>query len=90
MDPIDGTQKLHMVSGTWERGEQPVIILENDKTRSNKMVKTFKLKIASMPCICTACRGEANQETCIFKGIWNEQEEWIHELLVNEQKPVTS
>jgi hypothetical protein len=90
MDPIDGTLKLHMVSGTWERGEQPVIVLENDETRCNKMVKTFKLKIASMPCVCTACRGEANQETCIFKGIRNEREEWIHESLANEQRPVAS
>jgi hypothetical protein len=90
MDPIDGTLKLHMVSGTWERGEQPVVILE-DETRSNKTVKIFKLKIASMPCVCTACRGEATQqETCIFKGIRNEGEEWIHETLANEQKPVTS
>jgi hypothetical protein len=54
------------------------------------MVKTFKLKIATRPCVCTACRGEANQGTCIFKGIRNEQEEWIHESLANEQKPVAS
>jgi hypothetical protein len=54
MDPIDGRLKLHIVSGTWERGEQPVIVLENDETWSNKMVKTFKLKIANMPCVCTA------------------------------------
>jgi hypothetical protein len=90
MDAIDRMLKLHMVSGTWEHGEQPVIVLENDETRCNKMVKTFKLKIASMPCVCTACRGEANQETCIFKGSRNEPEEWIHESLANEQKPVTS
>jgi hypothetical protein len=70
MDPtIDGTLKLHMVSGTWERGEQPVIALKNDETWSNRMVNTFKLKISSMPCVCTACRGEANQETCIQRKL---------------------
>jgi hypothetical protein len=37
-----------------------VIVLENDEN------------IASMPCVCTAYRGEANQETYIFKGIQNE------------------
>ncbi len=78
MDPIDGTLELHMVSGTWEHGEQPVIILEYDEN------------IASMPCVCTACSGEANQETCIFKGVRNEREEWVHKSLANEQKPATS
>jgi hypothetical protein len=90
MDPIDGTLKLHMVSGTWERGKQLVMVLENDALQSNKIVKTFKLKIACMSCVCTACRGEANQETCIFKGVRNEREEWVHKSLVNEQKPATS
>jgi hypothetical protein len=42
MEPIDGTLKLHMVSGTWERGEQLGLVLGNDETQSNKMVKTFK------------------------------------------------
>jgi hypothetical protein len=90
MDPIDGNLKLHMVSGTSGRGEQLVMVLENDTSRSNETVKAFKLKIASMPCVCTACRGEANQETCIFKGVRNEREEWVHKSLVNEQKPATS
>jgi hypothetical protein len=58
MDPIDGTLKLHMVSGTWKRGEQLVMVLENHASRSNKTVKTFKLKIASMPCVCTGCSEE--------------------------------
>jgi hypothetical protein len=89
-DHIDGTLKLHMVSGTWECGEQLVMVLGNDETWCNKLVETFKLKIASMSCVCTSCREEANPETHIFKGLWNEQEEWIHELLANEQKPATS
>jgi hypothetical protein len=89
MDPIDGTLKLHMVSGTWERGQQQVMVLESDELRTNKTVKTFKLKIASMPCVCTACRGDTGH-ACIFKVVRNEREEWIHELLANEQKPATS
>jgi hypothetical protein len=36
MDPIDGTLKLHMVSGTWNCGEQLVMVLGNDELRQQK------------------------------------------------------
>jgi hypothetical protein len=81
-DPIDGTLKLHMVSGTWEHGERLIVVLGADMMPSNVMTKTYKLKLASIPCACKACRGEADhQGTCIFKGIRNEQEAWVHARL---------
>jgi hypothetical protein len=92
MDPIDGTLKLHMVSGTSEHGERLIVVLVGeDMTTTNVMTKTYKLKLASMPCACKACRGEAgHQETCIFKGIRNEREAWVHATLQNEKKPAIS
>ena len=92
MDPITGTLQLHMVSGTWERGEEQLLVREtrdDAETVSNKMVKTYKLNIASMPCVCTTCRGD-DQETCIFKRIRNERVEWMHESLANEQRTATT
>jgi hypothetical protein len=72
MDHIDGTLKVHMVLGTWECREQLLVVLGEDELPNNMTVKTFKLKIASMPCVCIACRREANQATCIFEEIRNE------------------
>jgi hypothetical protein len=84
MDPIDGTLKLHMVSGTWERGEQLLVVQGDNEVLSNKTVKTFKLKLDSMPWLMQRRRDEPRN---MYQRNWNEREEWIHESRMSENHP---
>jgi hypothetical protein len=69
MKAVDGTQKLHSVSGSAE-GRQKAKV-------DGPPTQEWQLRVACMPCVCLACRGDATPTTeCPFIDIRNERVIW--------------